>query len=67
MWLVTDSKLNWVNNNKYEWTDTKMVFEIIPIGNETTVQFTHEDLLPPVKNVMRVASKVGFHHQAKPV
>lgn len=46
VWLVTDSKLNWINNNKEEWTNTKMVFEIIPNGNETTIKFTHEGLTP---------------------
>jgi len=46
VWLVTDSKLNWINNNKEEWTNTKMVFEIIPEGNKSTIHFTHEGLVP---------------------
>jgi len=46
VWLVTESKLNWINNNKEEWTNTKMIFEIIPNGNETTIRFTHEGLSP---------------------
>ena len=46
VWLVTESKLNWINNNKEEWTNTKMIFEIIPNGNETTIRFTHEGLFP---------------------
>ncbi len=29
VWLVTDCKLNWLGKNKSEWTNTKMVFEII--------------------------------------
>ena len=28
VWLVTDSKLNWIKNNKEEWTNTKMVFQV---------------------------------------
>ncbi len=46
VWLVTDSKLNWIKQNKEEWTNTKMIFEIIPQGNETTIHFTHEGLRP---------------------
>jgi len=46
VWLVTDSKLNWIENNKEEWTNTKMVFEILPNGNETTIHFTHVGLVP---------------------
>ena len=46
VWLVTDSKLNWIKENKTEWTNTKMVFDIIPQGNKTTIHFTHEGLVP---------------------
>ncbi|MGZ4000176.1 MAG: hypothetical protein ACXVIY_06095, partial [Mucilaginibacter sp.] len=27
VWLVTDSKLTWIKENKQEWTGTKMIFE----------------------------------------
>ena len=46
VWLVTESELNWIKNNKDEWTNTKMVFDIIPNGNETTIHFTHVGLIP---------------------
>jgi hypothetical protein len=46
VWLVTDSKLNWLEKNKGEWTNTKMIFEITPMGNKTLLRFTHEGLVP---------------------
>jgi hypothetical protein len=46
VWLVTDSKLNWIENNKDEWTNTKMVFDINPNGDNTTITFTHLGLTP---------------------
>jgi Activator of Hsp90 ATPase homolog 1-like protein len=45
-WLVTDSKLDWPERDKHEWTNTKMVFEITANGNGTVLQFTHEGLVP---------------------
>ena len=46
VWLVIDSKLNWIKGNKQEWTGTKMVFEIVPKGEKTILNFTHEGLVP---------------------
>jgi hypothetical protein len=46
VWLVTESKLNWIEKDKHEWTNTKMVFEITTKGNKTVVHFTHEGLVP---------------------
>jgi hypothetical protein len=46
VWLVTESKLNWIEKDKYEWTNTKMVFEITTTGDKTVVHFTHEGLVP---------------------
>jgi hypothetical protein len=46
VWLVTESKLNWIENNKEEWTNTKMIFEITINGDKTVLHFTHEGLVP---------------------
>lgn len=46
VWLVTESKLDWLGRDKHEWTNTKMVFEITTKGDQTLLQFTHEGLVP---------------------
>lgn len=46
VWLVTESKLNWLEKNKAEWTNMKMVFEITSKGDKTELKFTHEGLVP---------------------
>ena len=46
VWLVTESKLNWIKGNKDEWTNTKMIFDITTTENKTVLHFTHEGLVP---------------------
>src|SRR4051794_10134601 len=46
VWLVTGSELNWIKNNKEEWTNTKMIFEISTKSDKTVLGFTHEGLIP---------------------
>ncbi|HEX5153496.1 MAG TPA: SRPBCC domain-containing protein [Parafilimonas sp.] len=46
VWLVTESKLDWLKNDKEEWTNTKMVFEISANNDTTVLHFTHEGLVP---------------------
>ena len=46
VWLVTESKLNWIKKDQAEWTNTKMIFEITTAGDKTILHFTHEGLIP---------------------
>jgi len=46
VWLVTDSTLQWLQKDKHEWQNTKMIFEITQHGDLTTLHFTHEGLVP---------------------
>lgn len=46
IWLVTDSELNWLEKDKHEWSNTKMIFEITTKGDKTILHFTHEGLVP---------------------
>src|ERR1700761_5725325 len=39
VWLVTESKMNWLKNDQQEWQNTKMSFEINTAGDQTTVHF----------------------------
>jgi Activator of Hsp90 ATPase homolog 1-like protein len=46
VWLVTDSTLYWLQKDKHEWTNTKMIFDITTKDNKTLLRFTHEGLVP---------------------
>jgi hypothetical protein len=49
VWLVTESKMNWLKNNKEEWTNTKMIFDIGANGDKTVLHFRHEGLVPEIE------------------
>lgn len=46
IWLVTESTLHWLKDDKQEWTNTKMIFEISAGKDKTILNFTHYGLVP---------------------
>jgi hypothetical protein len=46
VWHVTEGTLRWLKNDKQEWTNTKMIFEIKAQNGKTILHFTHEGLVP---------------------
>ncbi|MBS1686076.1 MAG: SRPBCC domain-containing protein [Bacteroidetes bacterium] len=46
VWLVTDSRLDWLERDQSEWTGTRMIFEISVADGKTFLHFTHQGLQP---------------------
>ncbi|HEV2480050.1 MAG TPA: SRPBCC domain-containing protein [Puia sp.] len=52
VWLVTKGQLHWLKTDQYEWTGTRMIFEITGEsshggqGTSSTLHFTHAGLTP---------------------
>ncbi len=45
VYLVTDNEFNFIED-KTEWVNSKLIFEISSVGDKTQVLFTHEGLTP---------------------
>ena len=43
VYLVTDNEFNFINN-KTEWVNTRLIFDVSQEGGQTKVTFTHEGL-----------------------
>lgn len=48
VWLVTESKINFVANKK-EWFNTRIIFDISSVSNQTRLTFTHKGLVPAIE------------------
>jgi hypothetical protein len=48
VWLVTESKISFVEDKK-EWLNTKVSFDISAVGNKTKLTFTHHGLVPAIE------------------
>ncbi|MDE3057276.1 MAG: SRPBCC domain-containing protein [Bacteroidota bacterium] len=48
VWEVTDCNLHWIEN-KTEWKNTKIVWEVLPENSKTNISMTHVGLVPGVE------------------
>jgi len=48
-WHVIDCHKHWLKNNKKEWLDTTMNWEISTTGDATQINFTHIGLVPGIE------------------
>jgi hypothetical protein len=62
VWHVTDCFLHF-QNNKTEWTNSDVVFEIAETGNSTQINFTHIGLVPEIECYENC--KKGWTHYIK--
>lgn len=60
VWLITESRLNFLQN-KEEWNDTKLVFDISAHGDKTRLQFTHVGLVPDIECYNDCSNAWGYY------
>ena len=60
VWHVLDSRINFVND-KSEWKDTDIVFEIARKDNRTELRFTHFGLVPAFECYASCSDAWGFY------
>jgi uncharacterized protein YciI/uncharacterized protein YndB with AHSA1/START domain len=59
VWHVEESKLDWLKVQD-EWTNTRMIFEIIHTGYSSILLFTHEGLVPEKESYARCSEGWGL-------
>ena len=64
VWLITESDFSYIDK-KDEWTGTKVIFEVLGMGNETQLTFTHQGLTPEVECYDSCAPSWTQYLQAK--
>ncbi|MGB7104665.1 MAG: SRPBCC domain-containing protein [Acidimicrobiales bacterium] len=60
VWHIDDSFLNFVED-KTEWNDTDIIFEVSKKGDETEVRFTHQGLIPSYECFSECSNAWGFY------
>ena len=43
---MTDSTMDWLQTDKHEWTNTKLIFDMAANDANTVIHFTPEGLVP---------------------
>jgi len=60
VWLITESRLSFLEN-KAEWNDTRLVFDISTHGDKTRLQFTHVGLVPDIECYKDCSNAWGYY------